>query len=63
MRGLKYNVVSLAALAVSFGTFAMLSFLFENASPQLLQFIGIVPATVLNYLLNSYWTFRDRPTT
>ena len=63
VRGLKYNVVSLGALAVSFGTFAMLSFLFKNASPQLLQFIGIVPATVLNYLLNSYWTFRDRPTT
>jgi dolichol-phosphate mannosyltransferase len=60
VKGLKYNVVSLAALAVSFGTFAVLSLLFPQASPQLLQFIGIVPATAINYLLNSYWTFRDR---
>jgi dolichol-phosphate mannosyltransferase len=61
VKGLKYNIVSLVALALSFGTFAGLSVLFPKASPQLLQFIGIVPATMVNYLLNSYWTFRDRP--
>jgi putative flippase GtrA len=25
------------------------------------QFIGIVPATAVNYVLNSYWTFQRMP--
>jgi len=27
--------------------------------PQVHQLIGIIPATLVNYFLNSYWTFRD----
>jgi putative flippase GtrA len=23
--------------------------------------MGIIPATLVNYFLNSYWTFRDSP--
>jgi dolichol-phosphate mannosyltransferase len=58
VKGLKFNAVSLVSLAVSFGTFVLLSFIFPNATPQIHQFIGIVPATAVNYFLNSYWTFR-----
>lgn len=59
IRGLKFNLVSFASLGVSFGTFIALSILFPRASPQLLQFAGIVPAVFVNYFLNSYWTFRS----
>jgi len=58
VRGLKFNVVSLASLAVSFGTFAALTLLVPRFSPQLNQLIGIIPAMFVNYFLNSYWTFR-----
>ncbi len=59
IRGLKFNLVSVLALAVSYGTFVVLSLLFPQWSPQVQQFIGIIPATMINYLLNSYWTFRQ----
>lgn len=57
-KGLKFNVVSLLALAISYGTFVLLSFAFPDARPQIHQLIGIVPATLVNYFLNSYWTFK-----
>jgi dolichol-phosphate mannosyltransferase len=59
LRGLKFNVVSLAALGMSYGTFVLLSLVFPTVPPQVHQAIGIVPATLINYLLNSYWTFRE----
>jgi dolichol-phosphate mannosyltransferase len=59
LKGLKFNIVSLAALGVSYGTFVLLSVLFPSVPPQVHQAVGVVPATLVNYLLNSYWTFRD----
>ncbi len=59
LKGLKFNVVSLIALGFSFFTFILLSFLFPDAAPQVHQAIGIIPATLINYFLNSYWTFKD----
>jgi dolichol-phosphate mannosyltransferase len=59
IKGLKFNVVSLVALGISYGTFALLSALFPHTAPQVHQLIGIVPATAVNYFLNSYWTFRQ----
>ena len=61
IRGLKYNLVALATLAVSYATFIALSILFPHASPVLLQACGIAPAAVLNYFVNSRWTFRSAP--
>ena len=58
IRGLKFNLVSVIALGVSYGTFVALSIAFPDAKPQFHQLIGIVPATLVNYFLNSYWTFR-----
>lgn len=58
VKGLKFNVVSLVALGISFSTFVMLSMLFPTVAPQFHQLIGIIPAMLVNYLLNSYWTFR-----
>jgi dolichol-phosphate mannosyltransferase len=60
VKGLKFNAVSLAALGISYGTFVVLSALLPQGSPQIHQLIGIVPATLVNYFLNSYWTFSDR---
>jgi dolichol-phosphate mannosyltransferase len=58
-RGLQFNVVSILSLAISYLTFVILSDAFPRVAPQVHQLIGIVPATLVNYFLNSYWTFRD----
>jgi len=59
IRGLKFNAVSFVALAVSYSTFLLLSALDPTGIPQVHQAIGIVPATLINYFLNSYWTFKE----
>ena len=59
IRGLKFNVVSLLALGVSYGSFLLLSLLLPGAAPVWLQGLAIVPAVLVNYFLNSYWTFRE----
>ena len=51
--------MSLVALGISYGTFVLLSQLFPDVAPQVHQLSGIVPATAVNYFLNSYWTFRE----
>ncbi len=58
-RGLRFNVVSILSLAISYLTFVLLSHAFPGVAPQVNQFVGIVPATLVNYFLNSYWTFRN----
>ena len=58
-RGLRFNVVSILSLAISYSTFVVLSHAFPRVAPQVHQFIGIIPATLVNYFLSSYWTFRD----
>ena len=58
IRGLKFNVVSIISLIVSYSTFVILSTLFPSVPPQIPQFAGILPATVVNYFLNAYWTFK-----
>ncbi|WP_141734622.1 GtrA family protein [Oligoflexus tunisiensis] len=60
IKGLQFNLVSLVSLGISFGTFVLLSHLFPEGSPHLFQVCGIIPATAVNYFLNSYWTFVDR---
>jgi dolichol-phosphate mannosyltransferase len=59
IRGLKFNIISLAALGVSYTTFLILSVVNPTGIPQVHQAIGIVPATLINYFLNSYWTFKE----
>jgi dolichol-phosphate mannosyltransferase len=58
IKGLKFNAISLVALGVSYSTFAALSRAFPQLPPQIPQLAGIVPATLVNYFLNSYWTFK-----
>jgi dolichol-phosphate mannosyltransferase len=57
IRGLKFNLVSILALCLSYGTFVMLTLTFPDTAAQIHQLIGIIPAMLINYLLNSYWTF------
>ena len=61
VKGLKFNVVSFVSLGVSFTTFLILSRIFPSVLPQVHQLIGVVPATLVNYFLNSYWTFKHQP--
>ncbi len=58
-RGLRFNAVSIVSLAISYLTFVILSHVSPKVAPQVHQFIGIIPATLVNYFWNSYWTFRD----
>lgn len=58
LRGLKFNIVSFVALGISYSTFILVSLLFPHTVPQIHQTIGIIPATLVNYFLNSYWTFK-----
>lgn len=61
IKGLKYNLVSLVTLGVSFATFSLMSVLVPYFPAVVDQFVGIVPGTLVNYFLNSYWTFRSHP--
>lgn len=57
-RGVKFAVVSLMTLLLSYSVFVALSILFPRVFPVLLQAYGIAPGALLNYYLNSRWTFR-----
>ncbi len=59
VRGVKFNLVSLLTLALSYGTFVALSILHPEANPLLLQGCGVVPTALLSYFVNSNWTFRE----
>jgi len=59
LKGLKFNLVSCLAMSVSYGTFVALSFAFPHVTPYAHQLVSIVPTTLINYFLNSYWTFRN----
>ncbi len=59
IRGLKFNIISFVALGVSYSTFLILSAVDPAGIPQIHQAIGIIPATLINYFLNSYWTFKE----
>ena len=61
VRGLKYHLVSLVSLMLSYGTFVLLSVLFHDVPLVILQGCAIAPAGVLNYSVNSLWTFREAP--
>jgi dolichol-phosphate mannosyltransferase len=57
VRGLRFNIVSLLALLVSYTIFVGLSIVRPEGSPQLHQLAGVIPAMLVNYFLNAYWTF------
>lgn len=54
---LKFNLVSLMALAVNTLTFFVSSRISPHMLPQFSQLAGIVPAWLVNYRLNVRWTF------
>jgi dolichol-phosphate mannosyltransferase len=59
-RAMKFNGVSLVALVVSYATFLLLEKVAPHHLLQLYQLAGIIPATFINYALNSGWTFADK---
>ena len=58
VRGFKFALVSLMTLLLSYSVFVALSMLFPRVFPVLLQACGIAPGVLLNYYLNSRWTFH-----
>ncbi len=61
IKGLKFNMVSVISLVVSYSTFILLSVIFPDTPPAIHQLVGIAPAMLINYFLNSYWTFKNAP--
>lgn len=61
IKGLKFNIVSLLSLSVSYSTFLVLSFMLPNFPPYIHQLLGIIPGMLINYFMNSYWTFKHAP--
>ncbi len=59
VRGFKFIIVSLITLLLSYTVFVILSMLFPKVPPVLLQAVGIAPGVLVNYYLNSRWTFRE----
>ena len=59
VRGVKFAMVSFLTLLLSYAIFVALSILFPRVFPVLLQACGIAPGALLNYYLNSRWTFRE----
>jgi dolichol-phosphate mannosyltransferase len=60
VKGLRFNLVSLLALCISYGTFWGVTQAYPHLSSYLAQLAGIVPATLVNYFCNAYWTFTDK---
>ena len=60
IRGMQFHIVSLVALGVSYSTFVVMSMLWPAVDPVWLQGCAVAPGTLVNYALNSYWTFREK---
>jgi len=60
VRGLKFHAAALVGMAISFSTFVLLSWAFPKTYPQVHQLLSVAPAMLVNYFLNSYWTFREK---
>ena len=75
LKGLKFNAVSFISLGISITVFILLEHIFsanhlfeysilgikpERFQELLAQAVGIVPAIVVNYFLNSYWTWKGK---
>lgn len=59
VRGVKFAMVSFMTFLLSYSVFIALSTLFPRVFPVLLQACAIAPGALLNYYLNSRWTFRE----
>jgi dolichol-phosphate mannosyltransferase len=59
IKGLKFNVVSLLALLISYSVFIVSAYLFPALPAVVHQALGIIPALFVNYFFNSYWTFKS----
>ena len=65
VKALRLNVVSFLALGVSYGCFvALVSFepfaepLGKTNAALVAQALGVIPVTLVNYLMNIYWTWK-----
>jgi dolichol-phosphate mannosyltransferase len=61
VRGLKFNAISVATLAMSLATFVALDRWLPGWPPIAYQAVAILPGALVNYFANSYWTFRRAP--
>jgi dolichol-phosphate mannosyltransferase len=63
VKGMRFNVVSLLSLSISYSFFIALNMLMPRVNPIVPQALSILPATLMNYFLNVYWTFGERAKT
>ncbi len=58
LRGLQFNLASLGTIAINMGVFILLT-KYYSVYYLLAQFIGIVVAFILNFLLSKHWVFKQ----
>lgn len=59
VKGIKFNFLSILALGVSYTTFLLVILFMPSWPPHFAQALGIPPAMIVNYFLNSRRTFRQ----
>ena len=59
IRGMKFNVVSMGSMCISYATFIVMEKLLPHLPSQIHQAIGIIPAMFFNYVCNLHWTFSS----
>jgi dolichol-phosphate mannosyltransferase len=59
IKGLRFNVVSIFSLSISYTFFIILNILMPRVNPIIPQALSIIPATLMNYFFNVYWTFGE----
>lgn len=59
LKGLKFNAISFLSLAIAYAVFLLVSIAFPAWPLQIPQLLGMLPAALVNYFLNAYWTFRE----
>jgi dolichol-phosphate mannosyltransferase len=59
VKGLKFKLASLISLCVSYTCFVLLSVSFPEVSPVYFQLVAILPASFINYMMSSFWVFKD----
>jgi len=59
VKGMKFKLASLLSLTISYAFFIVLTSSFPETPPVYFQLAAIAPASIANYLMSSFWVFKN----
>lgn len=59
IKGVRFQIVSTITLLISYLTFLTATCLIPHFPPYIHQLIALIPASILNYICHSKWTFNE----